>query len=110
MTQMTFNADLAERVLAKIRDEPEGWDQDSWENECGTTRCFAGWALHLSGQPVTSREGLTPERAAALLGIGEERRWLLFGMDTDLDQVEATLKHFANNPTDDSLPPEQSPS
>jgi hypothetical protein len=41
------NAELAYRVLDHIDAHPESWDQTQWV--CGTTACFAGWALRLSG-------------------------------------------------------------
>lgn len=49
--------ETAKAVLDIIRMNPEQHDQSSWEwkdreDECGTTRCVAGWAAHLHGYNV----------------------------------------------------------
>lgn len=52
-----MNEKLIREVVAKIRAEVAagtgGWDQRLWigggNGGCGTTACFAGWALRLSG-------------------------------------------------------------
>jgi hypothetical protein len=41
------NAALAYAVLDQIDAHPEQWDQATWD--CGTSACFAGWAVRLSG-------------------------------------------------------------
>jgi hypothetical protein len=43
------NDELFIAVLAQIEKHPETWDQGVWRSACGTSFCFAGWALHLSG-------------------------------------------------------------
>jgi hypothetical protein len=66
----TPNAELAYKVLDHIDAHPETWDQATWD--CGTTACFAGWALRLSGgysendvvYGPPSLAGMTVERAA----------------------------------------------
>lgn len=60
----TFNAELADQVLAQIKAHPESWNQEEWaqkpmEDEdgnpveqgevCQTAFCFAGWACFFSG-------------------------------------------------------------
>lgn len=43
-----LNIPLFQKIHAQITRDPESHYQGSWEsiNECGTTRCLAGWALH----------------------------------------------------------------
>ena len=41
------NAELAYRILDQIDAHPDSWDQGVWD--CGTSACFAGWAVRLSG-------------------------------------------------------------
>lgn len=45
------NVDLLTRTLAHIEAHPEQWDQTMWatRGSCGTSYCFAGWAVALSG-------------------------------------------------------------
>lgn len=51
-----MNEELIRKTMAKIREVGEsGWDQSAYVSECGTTSCFAGWALRLSGYGVLSR-------------------------------------------------------
>lgn len=55
----TPNAELAYKVLDHIDAHPEQWNQGRWygaDPECGTTACFAGWAVALSGHDVTLGE------------------------------------------------------
>lgn len=53
-----MNTELFRRVLEVIEAEPQGFAMDSWEGsspaaECNTTRCLAGWAIHLTtGEPL----------------------------------------------------------
>ena len=54
-----FNSFVADQILGQILAFPETHDQNNWENtnECGTTRCIAGWAIHFSDQfEVETRE------------------------------------------------------
>lgn len=48
----TPNAELAYRVLDVIDAFPEQWEQGSWTTKCGTSFCFAGWALKLTGHEL----------------------------------------------------------
>lgn len=67
------NAYLAYRVLDHIDTNPEDWTQSSWW--CGTSGCFAAWAVLLSGEEIyddgSVGDGFThlSERAAQLLGF-----------------------------------------
>ena len=42
----TPNVALLRQTLRYIKDNPEGWEQANW---CGTSQCFAGWAVTLAG-------------------------------------------------------------
>lgn len=66
-----MNEALVRATMSHIRAYPEFWDQSGfvgYSPECGTTHCFAGWALRLSGFGLlggdfTAPEGLdVPER------------------------------------------------
>lgn len=54
MTAPTPNAELAYAVLDHIDAHPEQHDQSRWfqKTTCGTTGCFAGWAVVLAGHHV----------------------------------------------------------
>lgn len=69
------NAELAYRVLDQIDAHPEAWDQTTWQ--CGTSACFAGWAVRLSGGVMENVHGRTWDVIVAD-GLGE-----LNGMDAD---------------------------
>lgn len=93
------NAALAYRVLDHIDAHPESWNQGRWW--CGTSGCFAGWAVQLSGEKMSGlnfvRVGPDEldvvhigERAAQLLGFEstmalDEVAWDALGM-TDEDE------------------------
>lgn len=52
-----LNIPLFRKIHAQIESFPESHNQGSWE--CGTSRCVAGWAVHLTtGQPVYATIGL----------------------------------------------------
>jgi len=99
---MSVNEELVRRVMAKIREVGEaGWDQRSFVSECGTTSCFAGWALRLSGYGIVpdgngdwfmfqAPEGVEPRfpvpghgvfadpEAQALLGLTDDQATAIF--------------------------------
>lgn len=50
------NAELAYKVLDHIDAHPEQWKQDTWVTDCGTSFCFAGWALELTGHTLRDYE------------------------------------------------------
>lgn len=67
------------KVLHEITAEPRSFYMGAWErhwdagqqqryNLCGTTRCLAGWALHVNGLPVNDGPGIIPQ-ACELLGL-----------------------------------------
>lgn len=66
MTAPKPNAELAYRVLDHIDGHPEEWDQVTWF--CGTSACFAGHSLLLSGCQL-ERTGVN----RALVASGPER-------------------------------------
>lgn len=43
-----LNRELFQKIHQQITDRPETHDQSSWETACGTSRCIAGWAVHLT--------------------------------------------------------------
>lgn len=45
-----LNLPLFDKVLDKIKTEPESWDQEHWaiSNSCGTAFCFAGHVANLT--------------------------------------------------------------
>ena len=48
-----MNRELFKKIHDIITPTPDKLDMGSWEGECGTTRCVAGWAIYLTtGQPV----------------------------------------------------------
>lgn len=50
-----MNTELFQQIHDIITAQPEGFNMDAWEytNSCGTTRCVAGWAVHLTtGEPL----------------------------------------------------------
>lgn len=77
----TPNAALAHATLDQIDAHPEIWNQASW---CGTAKCFAGWAVELSGERVTSWGEVNgvhvAERAAQLLGFASEAQLDVAGL------------------------------
>jgi len=66
--------ELHKRVMKQIEAEPERWNQDTWSGwnrKCGTTFCYAGWAMNLSGfnlQNMTNPDDVQG-KAAELLGL-----------------------------------------
>lgn len=62
---------LRKRVLRQAVKEPATFNMTSWENDCDTTRCIAGWAQFLVEGTVTP--GTECGRAAVdLLGLTAE--------------------------------------
>lgn len=50
-----LNRELMERTMEYVRAHPEQHDQSYWIQlkKCGTTRCFAGWAVELGTEGGT---------------------------------------------------------
>jgi hypothetical protein len=68
------NATLAYKVLDHIDAHPENWNQAHWW--CGTSGCFAGWTVQLSGETPDEQQCIDgvhiSHRAAQLLGFADE--------------------------------------
>ena len=112
-----FNADFADSVIGAIEAHPEQHNQSMWaqQNECGTTMCFAGWAVTLAGAKLEffdiapdikrAYDCVLPDGqvrnisdyAAKLLGINETQREALFhNMNNNLDVIKDIVKDIAN--------------
>lgn len=67
---MEVNTSLVLQTANFIRLHESMWDQDHYENkynDCGTTRCFAGWGIVLSHPGIKSIYGLSEEAKAVKL-------------------------------------------
>lgn len=93
----TINVPLLRKVMEHIEAHPDEHDQSYWAKRtpCGTTFCFAGWAVQL-GDPTAKPdwEGLKTtdrlvngrgidEYAAELLGLGNRDAIALFSAAPD---------------------------
>lgn len=85
------NTELFIKVLAQIEKHPETWDQATFGYGCGTPKCFAGWAVHLSGVELA---------ASATMSVTAERLLGLPG-PTYIDCVEQQHLFDADNTFDD---------
>lgn len=120
----TPNAELAYKVLDAINAHPANFDMDTWvrapydrptvdlqqltSSECGTTACFAGWAVALSGYQLTrDREIVKANRmiptslpvfAAELLGLNDEQANDLFYVDNEDFSPELVAEIFGPRP------------
>lgn len=118
------NAELAYRVLDAINAHPAHFDMDNWVRvapsaelvgleqltspECGTTACFAGWAVALSGYQMTrNREVILANRlvsqgiakfAADLLGLNDDQAADLFYADNEDFSGELVAEIFGPRP------------
>lgn len=121
---------LHQQVMKQIEAEPERWNQGSYVstrkmnevgleaarllalevvdlNECGTTACYAGWALHLLGYKVNlfnqvfnedgERDGGVFDKAAEVLGLTTDQADEIFhytavqGKDVTVQQLKARV-------------------
>lgn len=126
------NIDLLKRTLAHIEADPENWFQGEWRivnaehdpDRCGTSYCFAGWTLQLSGgkwaYPADDIDRnhivLTPEGeadvaevAAELLDIDDFYQTLsshLFDPENTLDDLRRIVGELCAEatPREDSTP------
>lgn len=72
----TPNVALLKQTLNFIKDNPETWDQGNW---CGTSQCFAGWAVTLAGMRAdTLRE---------TVDVAEMPAELAAEVDPDFEQI-----------------------
>jgi hypothetical protein len=114
------NVELAYRVLDHIDANPEQWNQATWfgRSECGTTGCFAGWAVALAGhdidfdpepnewdgrQPYASIDGdgnkaIRDVAAAELRISGEDEEVLFDGDNTREDLGDLVAEIFGPRP------------
>lgn len=94
------NDDLAYQTLDYIRENPESWNQR--EYFCGTTACFAGWALTLdalNNNEALDRSGMWNPGTVAARVLGWE--WYeaasVFGdMTRDFGELERLVKRVLN--------------
>lgn len=119
----TPNAELAYRVLDLITANPEALDMGQWASSavdpvsladltegpgCGTTACFAGWALAAAGYRVTRRGAVydgdgkgidnhIQSFAAGVLGLTEDQSDDLFFTDDEY-LTEAVAEIFGPRP------------
>lgn len=112
-----FNADFADSVVGAIEANPAQHSQSMWaqQNECGTTMCFAGWAVTLAGAKMeffdirhdlkraydctlpSGESRNISDYAAELLGVNETQREALFhNMNNDIDVIKDIVKDIAN--------------
>lgn len=108
-----FNIDLATKVLDHIKSDPEHWDQRWYgvQDDCGTTYCFAGWAVKLADPQAQFRfdhDGsavyVNPSNsnhscrivsyAADLLGLNYDDGDMLFYWANDLNELEKLINDF----------------
>lgn len=109
------NAELAYRTLDAINAHRKAFDMHDWwdskydervtindllDEKCGTTACFAGWAIALSGYDLgggVTRDGehvaySYGKFAERLLGLnGEQADELFFGDASDIEDVVAEI-------------------
>lgn len=106
------NLELAKRVLAQIEADPATWNQEHWayKTECGTSYCFAGWALKLAYQEpqflfwgyddeatyvrLPKGETTISSAADAVLGISQAQGELLFWAENTLDDLRAYVQQL----------------
>lgn len=100
------NDDLAYQVLDYIREHPKEWNQRAYF--CGTTACFAGWALTIDAWNSDEKLldlflypnlGVT---AAKVLGWTWYEAAHVFGnMTEDFDYLEQLVKSVVNGEVED---------
>lgn len=107
------NVELAQQVLEQIEEHPDTWDQGYWAREtasCGTTHCFAGWAVALAepdaqfaidfdglGTGVIRRDGEPWEikdAAIDLLGLTSWQADAMFWHSTTLDELREYVRQL----------------
>lgn len=116
---MTINTEMFQKVYDQITQHPETHYQGTWENgyggydddECGTTRCVAGWAVAFAkgweNESILGRCGLgvmlpdgsgrhmSPVGAVAadILGLDLTEAYELFYDTNNAEAVEACLRY-----------------
>lgn len=94
---MTVNHLLVQETLGAIERDPDRWSQASFASSCGTTMCFAGWALHLSG--YTADQGFFYDQRGRLVNDVEDAAREVLGFDDE--QAHMVFFYFPENHTDD---------
>jgi hypothetical protein len=70
---MMVNEELIRQTAHYIRQHPQEWDQNDYENRvaCGTTRCFGGWSIAIAHEFPTNIYRLSHmERLSKLRELG----------------------------------------
>ena len=57
-------------VASEVLSNPQNLHMTNWHNECGTTHCLAGWAIHQAGPLGEVLEKLHGPHMAGLLLLG----------------------------------------
>ena len=57
-----MNEELIRATADKLRTVGPAWDQQWFVSTCGTTHCFAGWALRLSGWGIVEEQTVLGKR------------------------------------------------
>lgn len=107
-----MNKPLIMDTLKLIEENPGRWDQDAFSDktDCGTTMCFGGWALALSGYTLDEQAHFhTPhghrmswlrveDTAQDLLGLSDDQVESIFYFfpDSELDKAEQ-FKQFKDH-------------
>lgn len=116
MTETKLNVELAYKALDLIKQHRKHFDMGEWASGvpdegfvdlerltsdkpelCGTTACFAGWVVALSGYKVTegasvyTKDGVridttVPAFAADLLGLDDPDPVLFYGADENIEE------------------------
>lgn len=97
---MTVDHFLVQETLDAIERDPERWSQTTFASFCGTTMCFAGWALHLSGYTVNA--GVFHDPQGRLVDDVEEAARKVLGFDDE--QAHRIFFFFPENHVKDPYP------
>lgn len=112
---MTPNFERIDEVMQFIEDHPEQHDQDSWgvKNACGTTMCFAGWAVQMYNpemlfwydQEYSSLADVKPNsmlsfmgQARSVLGLRADQASALFYSASTIEHLKSLVKQLHNDP------------
>ena len=98
-----MNTELFRKIDAIIKLTPEKMEMCSWasneERSCGTTRCVAGWAVHLTtGQPLFDDDNEHPSVRELADSLGVPPAFEVLGGELlDLSpEVAARLFYVSN--------------
>lgn len=86
-----------------VQAEPRSLNMDSWEGSpCGTSRCMAGWAVHLTtGKPLYGTDGNyhpSVRELAKQLGVEDDFEVLGAAL-LELDPDDAAVVFYVDNET-----------